>query len=198
MAKVHLRKDPLWGRPCLGYSVQGRFDDRSLARLAAFQSEVLRGRSAGLHRTPAGAMHISVFSIVPVRWPDAGKDDLWTGLKAGVLEAIASADPAEGLAIRFEETRVTETAVILSTPEQPAPIRRLRDSLNALVVAAGLPAQAFDRTHLTLARPARDRLLDAASVAELERTRAKVEVRLHAMKLIRERVYPSLEIEVLS
>lgn len=170
----------------------------SLGRLAYLQNAIAIRHPTGLHLTPPPTMHISVFSLVPVRWPDQGKTALWAKLKASALEEIASIRLPESFSCDFQEVRVKETAIILSTPEQPAPIRRLRDRLNELIVGAGLATQTFDRTHVTLARPAEDQRLDASDVADLEQMVAKVDVRVTAVKLVRELVYPSLEIEVLA
>jgi hypothetical protein len=142
-------------------------------------------------------MHVSLFSVVPVRWPDEGKAALWERLGAKVLKEVAAAEYADHLQIGFQELCLTDTALILFTTDQPAPIRRLRARLSALTVAAGLPAQTFDRVHVTLARPSRDELFDAARVAQVERIPAAVDVAVLAIVTIRELIYPSLEYEVL-
>lgn len=198
MAEAYLRGDPLWGKPCLGYSVQARFDEASVALLAGLQTKIAAVPDLPeLLWTPPATMHVSLFSVVPVRWPDEGKAALWDRLRAGVLKAVATFERPDHLAIGFQELCFTETALILSTADQAAPVRRLRAQLNALTVAAGLPMQTFNRTHVTLARPSRDERFGEARVAEVERIPATVEVAVEAIILIRELVYPSLEFEVL-
>ncbi len=198
MAQVQLRGDPLWGKPCLGYSVQARFDEASIARLVELQTNIAALPDLPeLHWTPPATMHVSLFSVVPVRWPDEGKAALWARLGARVLKEVAASECAANLQIGFKELCFTETALILSSADQPGPILRLRARLNALTVGAGLPAQTFDRTHVTLARPSRDELFDEARGAQVERVPAAVDVAVLAVVAIRELIYPSLGYEVL-
>jgi hypothetical protein len=198
MASVHLQNDRLWGEPCLGYSVQAHFDAESTSRLAELQTRTFRGCAARLHLPPPQTLHVSVFSLVPVRWPDEGKEELWKRLIAAGVKDIALQRLGESFSIEFEEVRVTESAIILCTQIQPAPIQDLRQDLNRLVGTLGLPTQAFDRTHVTIARPSEDQLLATDTVTDLECTPARLRVRVHKMCLIRELVYPSLQFESLA
>lgn len=183
----------------MGYSVQARFDEESIARLAEVQRRVAAIPNVPrLHWTPPAATHVSLLSIVPVRWPAAGKSELWARLGERVLLEVASAKWPDRLVIGLHELAVTETALILFTPDQPAPIRRLRARLNALAAADGQPPQTFDRTHVALARPSHDELVDEARIAETERTPAAVDVAVSAIITIKELVYPSLEFETLN
>jgi len=198
MAERRLSADPLWGKACLGYSVQARFDKESIERLAELQDRIAAlPKLPRLHWTPPATMHVSLFSIVPVRWPDAGKSAVWRQLREKVRSEVASAKWPDRLAITFHELAVTETALVLFTRAQAAPIRQLRARLNAVAVAGGQPAQTFDRTHVTLARPSHDALVDAARIAEIERTPAAVDVGISAIITVKELTYPSLDLEVL-
>ena len=199
MGVVRVREDRLWGKPCLGYSVQARFDEAGIARLTELQTRIaaLPPRPR-LHWTPPATMHISLFSVIPVRWADEGKEELWEQLRDKVLNAVASSEWLGALTVRFHELVITNTALILSTPNQPEPIRRLRARLNAIVVAASLPSQDFDRTHMTLARPSCDDLLDERWVGGIEHFPVNVEAGIVSIVPIRESVYPTLEYELLT
>ncbi|WP_425994239.1 hypothetical protein [Caulobacter sp. DWR1-3-2b1] len=187
----------MWGQPCLAYNIQALFDEESLARLADVQDRVRR-RCGGIMRpTPPHTMHVSVFSIIPARWVSNDKEAIWKRLEPLVRQEL-SVEAANAVSIRFLEIRIAPSALILSTPHQPGPIHRLRDRLNALAASVDFPTQTFDRTHLTLARPDRDGTMDPAVVAEVEATPAVVDVQVRAIRLIRETVYPSLEIDVLA
>ena len=197
MSKFHLRRDPMWGQPCLAYNIQAFFDEEGMARLADVQDRVSRLCGGVMRLTPPHTMHVSVFPIIPVRWVSNEKEAISERLEPLMRQELA-VEAANAVSIRFLEIRVASSALILSTPHQTGPIHRLRDRLNALAASADLPRQAFDRTHLTLARPDRDGTMDLATVAEVEATPAVVDVQVRAIRLIRETVYPSLEIDVLA
>lgn len=198
MADVHLLNDRLWGAPCLGYGVQAHLDAESASRIAELQTRAFRDRAIRLHLAPPQTLHISVFSLVPVRWPDEGKADVWKRLKAAGVKDLVSPRLGESFSIELKEMRITNSAIILCTQQQPGPIRSLRRDLSQFVERLGLPKQAFDRTHITIARPSEDQLLAADTVADLEGTPARLQVRVQRMTLIRELVYPSLQLEVLA
>lgn len=198
MADVCLQNDRLWGEPCLGYGVQAHLDAESTSRIAGLQIRAFRDRAVRLHLTPPQTLHISVFSLVPVRWPDEGKADVWERLKAAGVKEVVSPRLGESFSIEFREMRITNSAIILCTQQQPAPIRSLRRDLNQFVERLGLPKQAFDRTHITIARPSEDQFLPADAVADLEGIPARLQVRVQRMTLVRELVYPSLQLEVLA
>jgi hypothetical protein len=191
-----VRKDPLWGQVCLGYSLQARFDGASRESLAAIQRQRLGRGAADWHVTPPETAHISVFSLISVRGAVANKEELWRSL-SGLVRPIVAAARAEWTpcTLRFPELELMETALILTTIEQPEPIRSLRRQLNAVVAAAGLPVQVFDRTHVTLARPARDRNIEPEELAALERPGPPIALYIERLELVRERKYPSLECE---
>lgn len=198
MADVRLQNDRLWGEPCLGYGVQAHLDAESTSRIAGLQIRAFRDRAVRLHLTPPQTLHISVFSLVPVRWPDEGKADVWKRLKAAGVKDVVSPRLGESFSIEFKEMRITNSAIILCTQQQPAPIRSLRRDLNQFVEGLGMPKQAFDRTHITVARPSEDQLLAGDVVADLESIPARLQVTVQRMTLIRELVYPSLQFEVLA
>jgi hypothetical protein len=197
MPKFHLHRDPMWGQPCLAYNIQALFDEESLARLAEVQDRVWRRCGNVMRPTPPDTMHVSVFPIIPVRWESNGKEAIWKRLEPLVRQELA-VEAANAVSIRFLELKITPSALILSTPRQPGPIYRLRDRLNALAASADLPTKAFDRTHITLARPDRDETMEPAAVARVEATPAVVDVHVQAFRLIKETVYPSLEVTVLA
>ncbi len=121
MSEKRLRADSLWGKPCLGYSIQARFDEESIARLAELQGRIAAlSNLPRLNWTPSATMHVSIFSVVPVRWPEAGKAASWGRLRDRVRSEVASTKWPESLVIGFRELAVTETALILFTPDQAA------------------------------------------------------------------------------
>ena len=122
MPEVQLRKDALWGKRCLGYSVQAFPDHESLARIGVLQDRALGLCPMDLRRTPLGTIHVSVFPVLPARSFVTGKAQLWERLRTDVVEVIAPHGPADQVTLRFEQIYVTETALILSTPDQPRPI----------------------------------------------------------------------------
>jgi hypothetical protein len=193
-----VREDTLWGQACVGYSVQARFDGAAGETLAALQRRRLGSGADAWHLTPPDTAHVSVFSLIHVRAVAARKEELWRSLSHVVRPIIAAASADwNPFAVRFASLEVTETALILTTIDQPEPIRSLRRRLNAVVEAAGLPVQLFDRTHVTLARPALDRTIHPEEVAALECLEQPIVLGLERLELVRERRYPSLECESL-
>lgn len=196
MTSVQLRADRLWGKPCLGYSLQAHFCEASIRGLRGVQEALAAVAPEGMRWLSPDTFHLSVFSLVPVRWPDEGKSELWDRLQTAVGQEIARY-AWDDFSIQLREAQLTETALILSTPEQPAAVAHFRARLNSIVMAAGLPSQSFDRTHVTIARPSGNQCVAARRVGSIERAFNGIAVDVRKFSLVRELVYPSLQLEVL-
>lgn len=82
MDQFQLRGDPLWDQPCLAYNIQAGFDAQGTAQVAHLQAKALARCGGGMRPTPPHAFHVSIFSIIPVRWPATDKESLWKQVEA--------------------------------------------------------------------------------------------------------------------
>lgn len=198
MADIDLKADAQWGQPCLGYSVQATFDAGSIEKLLRLQSAVASKLSAEAFWTPPDALHVSIFNLIHVRSIDDGKAEAWAAIRESAIAELERAEPWTDIAIGLSEISVTETAIILWTPDQPEPILRSRSAFGKIASDFGLPRQTHDRTHVTLGRPAVDARLNAPAVDQVEKTQAAITLGLAQIRLVRETRYPSLNVDVIA
>jgi hypothetical protein len=153
----------------------------------------------GLRPIPRDALHISVYGVIPVAWESAFKEQRWNERSGAVLSALQrSCACAHAFALTFDKIRVDPLAVIaIASPSNPF-IDQLRVELAALVADAGAPRSPYTIVHSTLARFSQSSLLDADLVAQAKESAPRATVNVTSARLVRERVYPSLELDVIA
>jgi hypothetical protein len=78
--------DARWDQPCLAYNLQARIPRPILPVLRDLQGAVKKALAVPLHLVPAEALHISLFAIVPVSWPEQEKEPFWKAVFPSVKE----------------------------------------------------------------------------------------------------------------
>ncbi len=198
MASLELVADPLWGHKCLAYHVQVQPDEATRNTLAELQKRIAPLLPIPLNLVPAGALHMSIVTLIPARSQAAGKNELWLRIRDEIRgEFDAQIRQAEPFALVFRRIDLMPDAIIVSTPEQPAIISDLRARAAAILERLGLQAPRYDRAHITLARYAASGRIEPDAIASIERDDLELCARFSRMRLVREVRYPSLDLEAI-
>ena len=191
--------DALWGQPCLSYLVQARVSDAALAALVERQAALPRQVALPLHLAPPRSLHVTVYGLILPRWPDAGKAAHWSAIAdASAARLRASLAECRGLALRFEHLAVTPGAIIALARDPSGTIDAMRRRFAEIARPATQPAPRYDIIHMTLARFARGGSVPRADVAAVEATALALDAAVTSVDLVRERVYPTLEVDILA
>lgn len=199
-AEIAAVADAQWGEPCLGYLAQARLADDALAAMAALQAQLPAAVPLPLRLCPAWSLHITVYGLVLPRWPDAAaKARHWEAIGPACLAALQQIGTGgSGFTLQFDRLAVTPMAIIATATDASGTIARLRAAFARLARHPEHPAPRYDIIHMTLARFAADGIVPPAAlgaVAALAPCNAAPVARL---EIVRERVYPSLEIDELA
>lgn len=200
MALIELAADPLWRRPCLAYHVQARPDEALAGLIAAEQARLAAAFPIALHLIPAHALHCSVMTLIQPHGEAAGKEADWRRVRAamGEDEDVARLVRAAGpVPVTLDRLRVARRAIIAWTPEQPPVFLELRARLAALLGRLGLPAPQYALTHVTIARYRQGGRVEGDAVAGIEASARPLGGTFPQLRLVRERIYPSLRLDPL-
>jgi hypothetical protein len=198
-AGLPVTADPQWDRPCLGYLAQARLADDALARLVAIQVRLPDLVPVPLHLCPAWSLHVTVYGLVPPRWPDdVDKARHWAAIAPGcvaALHAIGGSGPR--LVLTFDRVAVTPMAVIATARDPSGLVARLRAAFADGARHPGNPAPRYDIIHVTLARFAAAGTVPAAAAAAAALPPGG-DAAVARLEIVRERVYPSLAVDELA
>ena len=185
-----------WGRPCLAYTVCARPGPAAAAALSAVQDGAL-SLEPSLLRVPPPAPHTNLAWLLPVHQEfSRPKDELWRRHGPGWLATLSGVVGAEGsFRLCYRQLVATDSAIIAVAAE-PNPISALRHELRpVLPVPGGLSAG--ELVHTTLFRYARPLRDPAALVHWLAATELRIDAEVSEFLVVRERVFPSLDYQVL-
>lgn len=192
-----LKVDGRWKEACCAYNVCIRPDRQAMQQLAEVQDSILRLESA-LLRVPEHALHISVAWLLPVheQFPVA-KEVMWKDRGASWWEKTCQILAEFGpFTLRYTSIVATDAAII-ALAEPTDVLRTVRKEIAA---ALALPWDLFrgDLTHTTMFRYGQPLVQPARLLAKLARTALSIELPVDQVYLVREDIFPSLEVEVLS
>jgi hypothetical protein len=184
-----------WGQPCLAYNLCIQPGPDSAARLSSIQESVLN-LEPSLLRVPAQALHANLVWLLPVHQEfDRPKDELWQRHGPewmAILDGILGT--AESFPLHFRHLVATDSAII-AVAEEPNRFSALRRELmSALSVPGSLSAG--ELVHTTLFRYAGPLRNPAALIRRLAAS-IQVDVDVCEVLAVRERIFPSLDYEVL-
>jgi hypothetical protein len=191
----HLRVERRWGQPCLAYfaCIQPGADAR--AGLSCIQESVL-SLEPSLLRVPEQALHANFAWLLPVHQEfDRPKDELWQlhGPKwIAILDRILGA--TECFRLRFRHLVATDSAII-AVAEEPNRLSTLRQELMPSLSVPG-SFSAGELVHATLFRYAGP-LRDPPTLVRRLAAGVHVDVDVREALVVRERIFPSLDYEVL-
>ncbi|MET0340997.1 MAG: hypothetical protein ABW252_08340 [Polyangiales bacterium] len=192
---VHAQTDARWGSACLAYNVQIDLTPAALEAIVRLQQNLDRELQVPLHLTPAESMHVSVYAIAPYHWESPDKEAYWRDRRTACTDALSRSTATIAHAcLAFTALRVLPRAVILVASDPGGQVAATRAALRA-VSAPDVPTPAYDLVHTTIARYAADRLLAPDAVQRAEAKPIRIASEVSAMRVVRERVYPSLVLD---
>ena len=195
MSAIQTQPDPWWGQPCLAVHLQGRLP-ASATRVFAEAQRSLSGLSAPLCVIPPTALHVSIYSVVPVSWPAAEKEPFWRQVQPSLLEVVRDvAGDLRLVELVFHSLRILPLAVVAIAEDQSGVIQSVRARLAQACRHSSLSSPSYDQIHCTLARfAARSSIEHADAVACTARWRNVATV-FRELAVVREIRYPSLEVQ---
>ncbi len=191
--------DVTWGMHCLAYNVQGQFSDAALQEIALLQNEVLTHVPLPLNVSPPHALHLSIYAPVPVRWPDSGKGDYWQEIAARTradLEDLCTSQ--RSFTLHFDTLRVSPSAIIAVASGVPELVAAIRERFSQAPGHPCWPRPMYDIAHTTLARFSADGVLPEPIIHQLSTKPISVMASVIRIQLVRETVYPSLQVDTLT
>lgn len=185
-----------WGQPCCAYNVCVQPDPAAAVALAGLQASVLR-LEPSLLRVPEPALHASVAWLLPVHQEfGRPKDALWQRHGTRWLATVAgAAATTTRFRLTFRQFVATDSAVI-AVADEPNQLSALRRDLVPLLDLPG-SSSAGGLAHITLFRYATPLHAPARLLRWLEDTGFRQDIDARELVVVKERVYPSLDIEIL-
>ena len=184
-----------WGQSCLAYHACIQPDPDARAGLSLIQEDML-DLEPSLLRIPANVLHANLVWLLPVHQEfESPKDELWQQHGPhwlAILDGIVGR--AQSFPLRFRHLVATDSAVIV-VAEEPNRLSTLRRELKSVLRVPG-SLSAGELVHMTLfryARPLRDPTLLMRRLA----SGVQIDVAVREVLVVRERVFPSLDYDVL-
>ena len=195
---LQVHADDRWGRACLAYNVQIPVTGDAAQAFADAQAR-LDTLLTGVRPIPADALHISVYTVIPVSWESAAKEQHWQTLSGRVLTLLQhSCEQARAFQLPFDKLRVDPLAVIALAAHSHPFIDKLRHTLAELLAPTNIPHPTYTIVHSTLARFSQPALLSPTVLAPIEKVALRANVHVTTTRLVRERIYPSLTADTLA
>ncbi|MGR8959807.1 2'-5' RNA ligase family protein [Rhizobium leguminosarum] len=193
---IRTKVDTLWFKQCCAFHLQFFPDGEALSKLCNLQDRIERDSDAPLSRVPAKSLHMTVVTLVNAAAQfSIPNDEVWKlngeRWKEIVERLVEETPPFE---LHFHEVAASEAAIFVKA-EEPPELRRLRSAISHAICFEQWRATPPRIAHITLFRFfAEDRLPAVNFDAGLLPKAMKV----GSLKLLEERVYPSVEINILS
>lgn len=186
-----------FGSPCFAVNLQIRPPDATLAAMVELRARMRAATGLEMHWAPAGALHLTVFSIVYVRalYPTP-PDALWAKLEAPVGDALRAL--SRGMApfvLGFDRAGLRGDAVIVEADPDPR-LEAVRDTVEA-AIAGIAPVFRTTTTHATIARLAVPAATAWTRPLDTWLARATLDWPVSELRLVLERRYPALDETVL-
>jgi hypothetical protein len=193
-----VRAEALWGRSCSAYNVYIAPTAAAQVGLSAVQAAVQRVEP-GLLVCPPSSLHVSVASLLGVRTDyAASKDGLWAEHGHSWTEQLAAlAANVASFDLHYRRLVATDRAVIaVATPSEP--VNHLRALIRSRLQLPTPTPRGGNLAHTTLFRyraplTCPDRFLSVLRDAEVD-----VATTVGELRLTREIIYPSLQVDVLA
>lgn len=185
-----------WGQPCRAYNVCIRPGSAGETALAALQAGVLR-LEPSLLQVPAAALHANLAWLLPVHEEfSQSKDQLWQQHRPHWVATLAgTAAKTSSFRLSYRHLAATNSAII-TVADEPNSFSALRRELIPLLNLPG-NASAGDLVHITLFRYAKPLRDPAALLRLLATTEFRLNIDVDELLVIRERIFPSLDYDIL-
>ena len=184
--------DAMWGQRCVAYNVQAGFSEDVLDHFGALQKNLTRVVPNPLHVCPRHSLHVSIYALVPVRWPDSGKDEYWSEIAEKSIEALRCLCRRERFTLQFNELRVTPAAIVAVAADISNTVATFRECFDRILGPWSLPRPGYTMIHTTLARFERNGFLSQSILDRVSSETIRVESAITEIDIVHERTYPAL------
>jgi hypothetical protein len=196
---VLVTADEMWGKPCLAYNIQAVLPQDALDAFGQLQRDFGAFGLPAINLCPRHSQHLSIHALVPVRLPIAGKEDYWAGISAVAFSDLDRlCRGRRGIALHFNEVRITSSAIIAVASAVHDLIGDIREHFSRWPAPSGWIRPTYDIAHVTLARFSAAAQVPTSLVREVSARPLSLDVTISRVRLVRERVYPCLEVDELS
>ncbi len=188
--------DPLWLQPCLAYNLQIAVGPEPTQRLWKVVSDIAESELA-LLVCPPRTYHLTVLNLLPVRDPDLGaKQRAWEASGA-LWQRLAEVEIRQHpqYEIRLTSLVATRSALIAAAVDSSPTVELRRSLMDSLGLDLG-PVP--ELTHVTLARYRGALSAPHLFLDQVERARVDVPITVDRLRLVRERMYPSVGIDMIA
>ncbi|MCW1410888.1 2'-5' RNA ligase family protein [Rhizobium sp. 1AS11] len=193
---IRTKVDPLWFKRCCAFHLQFFPDREALSKLCDLQESIERNSTAPLLRVPATSLHMTVATLLnaatQLRIPNhevwKRKGERW---KAIVEKLVEETPPIE---LHFDEVAASEAAIFVRAQE-PVELRELRSAISDAICFEHWRPTPPQIAHMTLFRFSAVEWLPAV---DFNAGFLPVGVRVGSLQLLEERVYPNVDVNMLS
>ncbi|NEJ47283.1 2'-5' RNA ligase family protein [Rhizobium leguminosarum] len=192
---IRTKVDLLWFKRCCAFHLQLFPDSETVSKLCALQDRIERECNGPLLRVPATSLHMTVVTLIDATAQfSMPNDEIWKLNGESwkqTVERLVKQTPLIDLS--FQEVQASEAAVFVKAPEPPE-LQRLRSAISDAVWFEDWRPKPPRIAHFTLFRfSAEDWLPPVPGDAGL----LPIEVKVNALQLVEEKIYPSVDIDVL-
>lgn len=193
---IRTKIDTLWFKRCCAFHLQFLPDREALSKLCALQDSVERDSAAALARVPATSLHMTVVSLVKAAAQfSIANEEVWKRNGERWMEIVERLiDETPPFELHFHEVAASEAAVFVKA-EEPAALRRLRSAISQAICFDEWRPIPPRIAHMTLFRFFAE---EPAPAVSFDVGCLPIRVRAGSLTLLEERVYPNVEINILS
>jgi len=192
---IRTKVDRLWFKRCSAYHLQLFPASETVSKLCVLQDMIEYACDGPLLRVPAQSLHMTVVTLLnaanELRIPN---DEAWSLKGKEWQETIEmSLSATSPFDLCFREVAASESAIFLRAQEPPE-LRRLRSTISAAVSFEDWRPKPPRIGHITLFRFSAEEWL---SMPDIDAGLLPIEVKVENLQLVKERRYPSVEVDML-
>jgi 2'-5' RNA ligase len=192
---ITTKVDLLWFKRCCAFHLQFFPDRETLSKLCGLQDRIERECDGPLLRVPGTSLHMTVVTLInAVAQFSIPNDEVWKLNEErwkGIVERLVKETPPIDLS--FQEVQASEAAIFVKAPEPPE-LQRLRSAISDAVWFEDWRPKPPRIAHITLFRFSGEEQLPALPG---DAGLLPIEGNVKALQLVKEKTYPSVEIDVL-
>ncbi|GAA3102686.1 hypothetical protein GCM10010520_54780 [Rhizobium viscosum] len=192
---IRTKVDALWFKCCSAYHLQLFPASQTVSKLVALQDMIERECDGPLLRVPAQGLHMTVVTLLNAASQlSTSNDEVWSlkgkGWQETIERSLSATFPFD---ICFREVAASEAAIFLMAQEPPE-LRRLRSTISAAVSFEDWRPKPPRIGHITLFRFSAEEWL---SMPNIDAGLLPIEFKVETLQLVKERRYPSVEVDML-
>lgn len=192
---IRTKVDTLWFKWCSAYHLQLFPSAETVAVLCALQDMIERECDGPLLRVPPQSLHMTVVTLLnAANELSTSNDEVWSlkgnGWQETIETSISATFPFD---LCFREVASSEAAIFLKAQEPPE-LRRLRSTISAAVSFEDWRPKPPSIGHITLFRFSAEEWL---SMPNIDAGVLPIEFKVETLQLVKERRYPSVEVDTL-